>query len=404
MTQIDNYRKKIERFIEDNPDLVGEYDSTQDNIPLKYSIDDIIEQYELLHRSDKDCSLLGSLNQALRHANEYGVSITDAYDNLQARASIGQYDSENIIQSYFNDVRDTYTRNNNDFDIEYCEENRDRLLEMNLKTVISIAKKYQGLGLELADLISAGNVGLVTAWEKFDPTRNKVKELIINKINDLNNTFSTKTFKRLIDNIMDYGDIKQKILSSPLMTSRGRIRKEDALAWVEANIPSAKFNSIAVMWIRAYILIELDKHSRMVKKPKSEILMDKEKYGAYKKESLVNIDEPIGDEDGATIGDRILGEVDDPSDLEIGEAYDIFKDGLKKLLAGTKVRDRSIFLKKFGIGIPRPMSPKEIAEQEGLSIARVSQILQNVMETIHKNQVKYDVDPEVLFEAVQKFQ
>ena len=70
---------------------------------------------------------------------------------------------------------------------------------------------------------------------------------------------------------------------------------------------------------------------------------------------------------------------------------------------GVKPRDRAIFLKKFGIGLPRPMLPKEIADQEGLSIARISQIFQTVVEQIQQNQVKYDVDPNILFGAVKKF-
>jgi hypothetical protein len=74
-----------------------------------------------------------------------------------------------------------------------------------------------------------------------------------------------------------------------------------------------------------------------------------------------------------------------------------------KLLDGVKPRDRSIFLKKFGIGLPRPMLPKEIADQEGLSIARISQIFQTVIEQIQENQVKYDIDPNLMFSVVKKF-
>ena len=89
--------------------------------------------------------------------------------------------------------------------------------------------------------------------------------------------------------------------------------------------------------------------------------------------------------------------------MEVAEAYDTYKAGLAKLLDGVKPRDRAIFLKKFGIGLPRPMLPKEIADQEGLSIARISQIFQTVIEQIQYNQVKYDIDPNVLFGAVNKF-
>ena len=50
------------------------------------------------------------------------------------------------------------------------------------------------------------------------------------------------------------------------------------------------------------------------------------------------------------------------------------------------------------------MLPKEIAEQECLSKARVSQILQSVIEQIQENSVKYDIGPDVLFNAIRKIQ
>ena len=50
------------------------------------------------------------------------------------------------------------------------------------------------------------------------------------------------------------------------------------------------------------------------------------------------------------------------------------------------------------------MLPKEIAEQEGLSIARISQIFQTVIEQIQENSVKYNINPDVLFNALRKTQ
>jgi RNA polymerase sigma factor (sigma-70 family) len=84
--------------------------------------------------------------------------------------------SENVSQHYFRDIRKLA--------ILPAEEQsalaegatagdlkaREKLINSNLKLVISIAKRYSGFGLPLDDLIQEGNLGLITAVEKFDPT------------------------------------------------------------------------------------------------------------------------------------------------------------------------------------------------------------------------------------------
>ena len=48
---------------------------------------------------------------------------------------------------------------------------KDKIVSANLRFVVNVAKNYQGGGLDLSDLISEGNIGLLTAIEKFDSTK-----------------------------------------------------------------------------------------------------------------------------------------------------------------------------------------------------------------------------------------
>lgn len=393
------FESKLQKFISDNIDLVAEYESIESAIPLEYCGDDVIYLFQNISKLNKSADFNVVLKNALKSAIKSNVPITDSLESIMVSSSMDQT-SSNSTQQYFKEINDIYTKNKNNYNIEYSPENRDKLIEMNLKSVISVAKKYQGLGLSLNELISAGNLGLVVAYDKFDPSRSKLKDNILESLSELGDEFMYDELAETVKEYLTYGDIKKKFQER--FKKANKYTKNEVIKWVNANIFNAKFNSIATMWIRAYILIEIDNNSRVVKKPKSEIYKDREKYGAYKREITIDIDAPVSDDSDTAFSEVFQVEDDTKTNLEVSEAYVTFKNGLNLLLDGVKTRDRSIFLKKFGIGLPRPMLPKEIAEQEGLSIARISQIFQTVIEQMQRNQVKYDVDQDVLFEAVRK--
>lgn len=390
---------KFQQVIDNNLTLVGEYNANDNNIPLEYCEEDVITAYLAHKQVNKNADFVSTITTALYNAVKFDQNIIDSIESL-TQEMLSDTPS-NSIQQYFKEIGNIYAKHNNDYNIEFCLENRDKLIEMNLKTVISVAKKYQGLGLSLQELISAGNYGLVTAFDKFDPNRSKLKDNVMECIKPLPDEMTYEELSNAVRNYFTYGDIKKKFMDR--FVDGETYLKKDVIRWINKNIINAKFNSIATMWIRAYILIEIDNYSRLVKKPKSEIYRDKIESGTYKKEITLDIDSPISSDSDTVVSDVICIADDTESDLDVSEACVVFKNGLAKLLEGVKPRNRSIFLKKFGIGLPRPMLPKEIAEQEGLSKARVSQIFQSVVEQIQENSVKYNINAEEMFEAIRKF-
>jgi len=81
------------------------------------------------------------------------------------------------LTAYLNDIA-RYQPLTADEEIELAEAMRngdaaakDRFVKANLRFVVSVAKQYQGMGLDLLDLINEGNFGLLNAVEKFDETR-----------------------------------------------------------------------------------------------------------------------------------------------------------------------------------------------------------------------------------------
>jgi len=346
----------------------------------------------LANVKNKDNSLLNALNYAIQN----NVTIIDALQNVEAI----EEDSENSIQRYFKDINTIYEKNDNDFNIEWCEENKDKLIEMNLKTVISIAKKYQGLGLTLDELISAGNLGLCVASEKFDSSRSKIKKKLLDTVNDLPDHVTSELLMKSVFPLITYGVFKKKLLD--YINSRGEFEKKNVLAWVSKNITDAKFSSVASMWIRAYILIEINNNSRVVRKPKAEILKDKDDDNKSAREKIISIDAPISTDGNTPLLEIFMTEDDEKNKLDVDDSRDIFKQNLRLLLTGIGARNSRILLKKFGIGLPRPMLPKEIAAQEGLSIARISQILQQTIELMKDNAKKFNIDEDIMFDALAK--
>ena len=87
------------------------------------------------------------------------------------------HDEESTLRLYFDDIAES-TPLSREREVELDEKikngdmrARDEMIRANLRFVVDVAKKYQNRGLSLSDLISAGNLGLITAADRFDGTK-----------------------------------------------------------------------------------------------------------------------------------------------------------------------------------------------------------------------------------------
>lgn len=393
--------KQFDEFVTANPDLIAEYDSTEGTYPFDYCKYEIIDKISAMMHHSKGIDFRTTLHNAVTTAIHYKEPVIDSLTTMLNEVLQDSSGGINTTQQYFKEVGKAYAKYKGDTDLVFCEENREKLIMLNTKMVISVAKNYQNLGLTLPELISAGNLGLCTAWDKYDPSKARLKDNVLAAVDTLGDFFIKEDLIKAITPFLSYGTIKQKFEDRFLPGQT--YKKTELIEWIEKNIHNAKFSSIAMMWIKAFILIEIDNASRVVKKPKSEIYKDKEATGSYQKECLLNLDAPIAGDTETTFADTLGMEDDSVTEMEVVEAYDDYKAIIHKLLEGVSGRDRRALLYSYGIGLPRPLTPKEIADQEGLSIARVSQIRLQALAKMRENAAKYEIDPAFLFNCVTKF-
>lgn len=302
------------------------------------------------------------------------------------------------LQQYFEEVRFVYDKNGNDTNIEYSPENREKLIEMNLKCVIKIAKSFLGMGLTLEELISAGNEGLCRAFKKYKPEKNMNRDILLTDIENMNDDISVEWVEDKVGELCRYGKLKtkfDKFIGS--LKDAGTVDKKTLYNWVNKNIKKASFNSVAMLWVTAAMRQELSNHSKLVRKVKKA-----DDEASQKKDVYIDVNSTINDKGGITYAEVLDIREDSTTDLDIDEAHKTMHDLLKTLFEGVKTRDKRILLQRFGVGYPRPLLPREISEREKVSIARVSQIISYTLSKMRDNARRYDIDPEEILQLLDQ--
>lgn len=318
---------------------------------------------------------------------------------------------DNNIDIYFNEVKREYILHpqGESEEMEFCDENKDVFIKNNLKLVVECARRYQNLGLPLEDLIQIGNIGLLTAFERFDTERANLRFYIIKDIEKFEREqFTYEESMTLIKQNFKY----TKLLDSTLnkIPKTGFKSKEDFINWTNTNIKKASFASISFIWIRAMIIIELNKYSKIIRVPKKTKLKNKEEDNInlvleeeFDKETIDENTHPISiirldsinphTEDNYfdnVISDSAMDEflIEDES-LETMERQTSFKMLVERALEKLSNLDRRIIKKRYGIDYPYQLSINEIAENEGLTLNKVKYIISNSQKIIMNS-----IDPE----------
>ena len=221
----------------------------------------------------------------------------------------------------------------------------DKLVEANLPLVISIAKRYKGMGLSFEDLVQEGNIGLIRGVDKYDYTKG----------------FAVSTYV--------------------IFWIRQRIVRAIADTGSAIRIPVGSKNDI--LKIRRYCVEMQEKEGRQPSINEIALEFDlsesraREYVAHLSSLDIVSLESPIGEEEESCIGDMIADK-ESKSPIDFTDTK-ILRQIISEILSEFDEREQIVVIHRFGLNDVPPKTLDEIGKMMGITRERVRQIENKVL-------------------------
>ena len=226
---------------------------------------------------------------------------------------------------------------------------RERLVNGNLRFVVSIAKQFQNRGLPLIDLISEGNIGLLTAIDKFEPEKGYhfisyavwwIRQAILKAIGE-----------------------KSRMIRLPMNKSADLIQ----ILQARTNLEKSGLDEVSIE--------DIARECNMDSKDVLEIMQIAREVSS--------LDAPVNTGEDTSYGDFIECDKPRPDEVVMDEAL---KASVSRILDTLPEKERGIIKLRFGLDNQDAMSLKEVGEIYHLTKERIRQIEKKVLSSLAENQ------------------